>query len=134
MLKIESIKLPPGAGMAELTAAAARLLRVREKGLTDLRVLRRSVDAREDVALVYTVAAAVKDEGAVLRRCRSKKISRLEPPHIYTPPAPLPAPAVPRWWWARDRRGCLPRWCWPGRDCGPFCWSGERTWSGGRPT
>lgn len=95
MLKIESIKLPPGAGMAELTAAAARLLRVREKDLTDLRVLRRSVDAREDVALVYTVAAAVKDEGAVLRRCRSKKISRLEPPHIYTPPAPLPAPAVP---------------------------------------
>ena len=50
MLKIESIKLPPGAGMAELTAAAARLLRVREKDLTELRVLRRSVDAREDVA------------------------------------------------------------------------------------
>ena len=77
MLKIESIKLPPGAGMAELTGAAARLLRVREKDLTDLRVLRRSVDAREDVALVYTVAAAVKDEGAVLRRCRPGKAARV---------------------------------------------------------
>ena len=54
MLKIESIKLPPGAGMAELTVAAARLLRVREKDLTELRVLHRSVDAREDVALVVT--------------------------------------------------------------------------------
>ena len=95
MLKIESIKLPPGAGMAELTGAAARLLRVREKDLTDLRVLRRSVDAREDVALVYTVAAAVKDEGAVLRRCRGRKISRLEPSPAYALPAPLPAPATP---------------------------------------
>ena len=94
MLKIESIKLPPGAGMAELTAAAARLLRVREKDLTDLRVLRRSVDAREDVALVYTVAAAVKDEGAVLRAAgarRSAGWSRLTSTH-----RPLPArPAVP---------------------------------------
>lgn len=77
MLKIESIKLPPGAGMAELSAAAARLLRVREKDLERLTVLRRSVDAREDVSVVYTVAAAVKDEAAVLRRCRSKKITRL---------------------------------------------------------
>ena len=95
MLKIESIKLPPGAGMAELTVAAARLLRVREKDLTELRVLHRSVDAREDVALVYTVAAAVKDEAAVLHRCRSKKVTRLEPAPVYMPPSPLPAPAVP---------------------------------------
>ena len=95
MLKIESIKLPPGAGMAELTVAAARLLRVREKDLTELRVLRRSVDAREEVALVYTVAAAVKDEAAVLHRCRSKKVTRLEPAPVYMPPSPLPAPTVP---------------------------------------
>ena len=95
MLKIESIKLPPGAGMEALTAAAVRLLRVRETDLTDLRVLRRSVDAREEVSLVYTVAAAVKNEAAVLRRCRSKKITRLEPAPAYAPPVPLPAPAVP---------------------------------------
>lgn len=95
MLKIESIKLPPGAGMAELSAAAARLLRVREKDLERLTVLRRSVDAREDVSVVYTVAAAVKDEAAVLRRCRSKKITRLIPAPAYGPPASLPAPAVP---------------------------------------
>ena len=95
MLKIESIKLPPGAGMAELSAAAARLLRVREKDLERLTVLRRSVDAREDVSVVYTVAAAVKDEAAVLRRCRSKKITRLIPAPAYAPPAPLSAPAVP---------------------------------------
>ena len=92
MLKIESIKLPPGAPMAELSKAAARLLRLREKDLTDLRVLRRSVDAREDVTLVYTVAVSVKDETAVLHRCRSKKVVRLEPASDYTPPSPLSVP------------------------------------------
>lgn len=92
LLKIESIKLPPGAPMAELSRAAARLLRLREKDLTDLRVLRRSVDAREDVTLVYTVAVSVKDETAVLHRCRSKKVVRLEPASDYTPPSPLSVP------------------------------------------
>ena len=61
LLKVENIKLSPGASMADLSAEAARLLKVREKDLLSLRVLRRSVDAREDVSLVYTVEAAVKD-------------------------------------------------------------------------
>ncbi len=95
MLKIENIKLPPGADMAALAAQAARLLKVREKELLSLRVLRRSVDAREAVSLVYTVEAAVKDEAAVLKRCRSKKVSRLERGDLYLLPTPLPAPAVP---------------------------------------
>ena len=66
MLKIENIKLAPGADMAALTAEAARILKVREKDLLSLRVLRRSVDAREDVALVCTVEAALKDEAAAV--------------------------------------------------------------------
>ena len=52
MLRIDSIKLPPEAGMAELAAEAARLLRMREKDILSLRLLRRSVDAREEVRLV----------------------------------------------------------------------------------
>ena len=79
MLKIESLKLSPGQDIAALTAAPARLLRVRAKDLFSLNVLRRSIDARKDeVAVVYTVEAAVKDEAAVLKRCRNKKVSRLE--------------------------------------------------------
>ena len=42
VLRIENLKLPPGAGMADLTAEAAQLLRVRDKDLISLRVLRRS--------------------------------------------------------------------------------------------
>ena len=96
MLKIESIKLSPGQGMAALTAEAARLLRVREKDLLSLKVLRRSIDARKgEVSVVYTVEAAVKDETAVLKRCRHKKVTRLERKPGYLLPAPLPAPEVP---------------------------------------
>ena len=94
LLRIDSIKLPPGAGTAELTAEAARLLRVREQDLLSLRVLRRSVDAREDVCLVYTVEAAVRDEAAVLRRA-GRKVSRAQPAPAYVPPAPRPAPETP---------------------------------------
>ena len=96
MLKIESIKLSPGQGMAALTAEAARLLRVREKDLSSLKILRRSIDARKgEVSVVYTVEAAVKDEAAVLKRCRDKKVTRLERKPGYLLPASLPAPEVP---------------------------------------
>ena len=94
MLKIENIKLAPG-GMAALTAETARLLKVREKELLSVRLLRRSVDAREDVKLVYTVEVAVKDEAAVLKRCHNKKVARVDRKPGYLLPAPLPAPAVP---------------------------------------
>ena len=96
MLKIESIKLSPGQGMAVLAAEAARLLRVREKDLLSLKVLRRSIDARKgEVFVVYTVEAAVKDETAVLKRSRGKKVTRLERKPGYLLPAPLPAPDIP---------------------------------------
>ncbi len=95
MLKVENIKLPPGASMADLAVETARILRVREKDLLTLRVLRRSVDAREDVRMVYTVAAEAADEACVLRRTRSRKISRWEPPAAYVPPAPQTTSSVP---------------------------------------
>ena len=71
MLKLEGVRLPPGGGAAELAAQAARLLRLREADLRSMKILRRSVDAREDVTLTYTLAVAVDNESAVLRRCRS---------------------------------------------------------------
>ena len=95
MLKIEHLHLPPGAGAAALVGEAARLLRVREKELLSLQILRRSIDAREGVKWVYTVAVSVKDEAGVLRRCRSGKVSRYMPPAPYVLPAPLAAPDIP---------------------------------------
>ena len=95
MLKIENIKLPPGADMAALTAETARILKIREKEVTHLRVLRRSIDARDGVYMVYTVETAVKDEPTVLKRCHNKKVSRQERRPGYLLPAPLPAPEIP---------------------------------------
>ncbi|MDD5931655.1 MAG: FAD-dependent monooxygenase [Oscillospiraceae bacterium] len=96
MLKIEHIKLSPGAGAAELTAESARILKVREKEIISLRILRRSIDAREGVRLVYTVEASVKDEEKVLKRCRSKKVSPAPRKMGYLLPPPVAkAPQTP---------------------------------------
>lgn len=95
MLKLEGVRVSPGGGEADLRAQAARLLRVREEDLRSLRVLRRSIDAREDVAVIYTLAASVDKEASVLRRCRNKHVSRLVPGSSYRLPDPLPPPELP---------------------------------------
>ena len=96
VLKIESIKLTPGQDMGALTAETARILKVREKDLRSLKVLRRSIDARKgEVSVVYTVEAAVKDEPTVLKRCHNKKVARAERKPGYLLPAPLSAPEIP---------------------------------------
>lgn len=44
-----------------------------------LHILRRSIDAREGVRMVYTVEVEAADEAAVLRRCRDKHVSKAAP-------------------------------------------------------
>ena len=95
MIKIEELRVPPGGGEADLRARAAKLLRLSPADLRDLQVLRRSVDAREDVTLTYTLAVRVENEAAVLRRCRSRKAGRLEPGQAYRLPGVLPPPELP---------------------------------------
>ena len=93
MLKVESIKLAPGSDMGALTTETARVLKIREKDIQHLQILRRSIDARDDVSIVYTVAVSVKDEAFVLKRCH-KKVSRMERKAGYLLPAPLAAPTI----------------------------------------
>lgn len=95
MIKLEGVRLSPGSGEDVLRAQAAKLLRLSPADLRDLRILRRSVDAREDVALTYTLAVSLENESAVLRRCRSRKVSRLSPGPVYRLPEPLPPPEHP---------------------------------------
>ena len=94
MLKIENIKLSPGTSQAALAAEAARILKVREKDLRHLQVLRRSVDAREGVFMVYTVEVSLPEEAAVLRHTRNRKVSLCPPRPDYHPPAPQKAPQL----------------------------------------
>ncbi len=95
MLKLEGLRLPPGHRPADLASQAARLLRIREADLRSLQILRRSIDAREGVALAYTLAVSVDNEPAVLRRCRGRKVSRYEPRPAYRLPEPRPPGAFP---------------------------------------
>ena len=63
MLRLEGIKLNLDENTAALKGKAAARLRCRPEAITDLRILRRAIDAREGLQFVYTVAVAVKNAG-----------------------------------------------------------------------
>lgn len=94
MLKLEQLKLAPGQPEALLRKKAAHLLHLPEEAIVSLSVLRRAVDARPPLRLVYSVAVRVRDEQAVLRRCKGGAVSVYTPP-VYTLPAPLSPPDTP---------------------------------------
>ena len=95
LLKIERVKLTPPAQESDLRREAARILRISQERLLRVHILRRSVDAREGVALVYTLAVETANESALLHRCRDRRVSRFSPPAPYAPPSLLPAPETP---------------------------------------
>lgn len=94
MLKLEGLKLTPEEKEAALHRKAARLLHIPEEDVLSVQVLRRSIDAREELHLVYTVAAEVRQEKQVLRRCRDRRVSRYAPER-YALPEILSPPEVP---------------------------------------
>ena len=91
MLKIDNIKTAPGATVDELRERAANILRVGAAELTAFRVLRRSIDAREGVRLVWSAAVSLPNEAAALRRCRDRRVQRWEPA-VYALPETVAAP------------------------------------------
>ena len=78
MLKITGLRLRPGQPESVLMKKAKQELGGRE--IKGFKVLKKSVDARkkDDVALVYSIAAEVPNEQQVLKKCRSKKVSCYE--------------------------------------------------------
>ena len=70
MVRIEGLKLAPGQDERLLRGKAARLLRVPAGDILSLQVLRRAIDAREELHFVYTAAVTLRQEKAALRRVR----------------------------------------------------------------
>lgn len=73
MIELRNLKVPVAADRVEITAAAARRLKLPPERITDWRLLKRSVDARKKPTLffVMTLALTVKgDETAILRRAK----------------------------------------------------------------
>ena len=95
MLHIENLKLPPGSGAAALRQEVLRLLRIPESELSELSILRRSIDAREEVRMVYTLEAEVLHEAAVLRRCRDRRVSKGTPRPAFRLPEAVSTPEIP---------------------------------------
>ncbi len=78
MLRISQIKRNAEKGEQGLKRAAAKELRIREEEIQNLRICKRSLDARKKPQLyyVYTVDVEVNDEEKILRKCKSNKVSR----------------------------------------------------------
>lgn len=94
MLRIDTIKISPDGGMAALTQEIARLLKIREKDILGVQVVRKSIDARKDVVLVYSVEVEVSDEKKILQRIHRQNIRLVSRKKSYTPPTPLPTPDI----------------------------------------
>ena len=74
MLQIERVTLSLAEGEDRLREKAAAILGLPAREIQALTILRRAVDAREEVRLVYTLRVKVKNEERVLRRCGSRHI------------------------------------------------------------
>ena len=92
MIRIRDISLPPEHNAHQLRFEAAQLLRISNSRIRQLKIVRRSVDARKkpDVKIIYTVDVAVEgSENKVLKQSGCKRAS-VAPVSYYKPPKPMP--------------------------------------------
>ena len=94
MIRISDIALPPEHNAHQLTFEAAKLLKISASKIKEIKLVRRSIDARKkpDVKLIYTVDVRVDgSENRILKQARCKKAS-IAPAVRYRPPKPLAPP------------------------------------------
>ena len=94
MIRISDITLPPEHNAHQLTFEAAKLLKISASRIKELKLVRRSIDARKkpDVKLIYTVDVRVDgSENKILKQARCKRAS-VAPAVRYRPPKPTAAP------------------------------------------
>ena len=94
MICVRNLRLRVGEKERRLAALAARALRLAPQEIGDLKILKKSLDARRktDIRWLYTVACSVPDEEAALRRCPDA--SRYTPYVYPIPPARSELPPV----------------------------------------
>ena len=88
MIRIRDIALPPEHNVHQLNYEAAQLLKVSVSKIRQVKILRRSVDARKkpDVKIIYTIEVAVEgNEGKILRNSGCKRAS-MSKANYYKPP------------------------------------------------
>ena len=88
MIRIRDIALPPEHNPHQLNFEAAQLLKVSASKIRQVKIVRRSVDARKkpDVKIIYTIEVAVDgNEGKILRNSGCKRAS-IAKANYYKPP------------------------------------------------
>ena len=95
MIRIRDLSLALGQGRKQLWKLAARQLRIPENELKELRIFKKSVDARkkQDIRLIYTVDVSVSgsEQKLLARLKKNSKVSAAEP-LIYDTPKVVHAP------------------------------------------
>ena len=88
MIRIREISMPPEHNIAQLSFEAAKMLKLSSSQIRELKLVRRSVDARKkpDVRIVYTVDVTVEgNEQKILKRSGCKRAG-IAPTDYYKPP------------------------------------------------
>ncbi len=78
MIRIRDISMPPQHAVSQLSFEAAQMLRVSNSTVREVKIVRRSIDARKkpDVRIMYTIDVKVSgNEEKILRNSRCKKAS-----------------------------------------------------------
>ena len=94
MIRVRDIALPPEHNAHQLRFEAAKLLGIPNSKIRNLKIIRRSVDARKkpDVKIIYTVDVTVEgNEKKILKQSGCKRAS-LAVNTYYQPPKPREAP------------------------------------------
>jgi len=88
MIRINNLSLPIGGDFTTLTARAASLLDVPTDSLTQITLVRQSVDARKknDIHYVCTLQVSAADEEALVQRAKNNNITLFErAPYAFPP-------------------------------------------------
>jgi hypothetical protein len=72
-LLLSEIRLSPDQDALDLKGVVAGLLQIPPSEITSLRIVRKTVDARHDVRILYQMEIVCADENAVYQKCKKRK-------------------------------------------------------------
>ena len=92
MIRLRDIPLPPEHNAHQLQFEAAQMLRISNSKIRQLRIVRRSVDARKkpDIKIIYTIDVAVEGNEKKILRASGCKRASVAPVSYYKAPKNIP--------------------------------------------
>ena len=92
MIRLRDIPLPPEHNAHQLQFEAAQMLRISNSKIRQLRIVRRSVDARKkpDIKIIYTIDVAVDGNEKKILRASGCKRAAIAPVSYYRAPKNIP--------------------------------------------